>query len=69
MLGGAFTDLGHHRYLVTILWSDPAAHQRYASQDVPRLRARAALDNDNDVHTMTGHRLVLEPAWSVLPDA
>ncbi len=62
-----FIDLGHHRYLVTTLWSDPAAHQRYASQDVPRLRARAALDDD--LRTMAGHSLVLETAWRVLPDA
>ena len=41
--------------------------ERYASQDVPRLRKRDALHDD--LRTMAGHGLVLEPAWRVLPDA
>jgi len=64
MLGGVFTQLAACRYLVTTLWSDAAAHQRYASEDVPRLRDLAAADDD--LTSLVEHVLLLEPRWKVI---
>ncbi|WP_031073105.1 DUF4937 domain-containing protein [Streptomyces sp. NRRL WC-3742] len=63
MLAGVVTHLEPHRYLVTTLWSDPTAHQRYTTHHLPALLSRATLQND--LHSMTGHVLPLEPAWHV----
>jgi Domain of unknown function (DUF4937 len=64
MLGGVFTQLAEERYLVTTWWSDPAAHQRYASEDVPGLRELAGAEDD--LTSLVGHVLLLEPRWRVL---
>lgn len=66
MLAGCCTKLEQHRYLVTTFWSDPHAHQRYTKEDVPSLQSRANVEDD--LHTMAGHVLPLEPVWRVLPD-
>ncbi|MEV7024289.1 DUF4937 domain-containing protein [Kitasatospora sp. NPDC093558] len=66
MLAGTVTRLADDRYLVTTLWTDADAHQRYADRDVTALRARA--DVVADVHTLAGLALPLEPEWQVLPD-
>ncbi|WP_380285917.1 DUF4937 domain-containing protein [Kitasatospora purpeofusca] len=65
MLGGVVTRLDPHRYLVTTLWSGPAAHRRYAAERLPALREHAA--TGDDLRALTGHLLPLEPAWAVLP--
>ncbi|GGX87456.1 hypothetical protein [Streptomyces hiroshimensis] len=65
MLAGAVTRLGTHRYLVTTLWSGCAAHERYAARHLPSLHSRAAVGDD--LRSVTGHVLPLEPAWRVLP--
>lgn len=64
MLGGVFAQVCPRRYLVTTLWSDVAAHQRYAREDVIRLREQAGADHD--ITALKGHVLVLEPQWKVL---
>lgn len=64
MLGGVFTQLGPDRYLVTTWWSDVAAHERYVSENVIRLREQAGADDD--ITSLSGHVLVLEPRWKVL---
>ncbi|MFF2119612.1 DUF4937 domain-containing protein [Kitasatospora sp. NPDC058184] len=65
MLGGAVTRLAPDRYLVTTLWTTPAAHHAYTTDHLPALLPRAAVPTD--VHTLTGHLLPLEPSWLVLP--
>ncbi|WP_316528685.1 DUF4937 domain-containing protein [Kitasatospora brasiliensis] len=65
MLGGAVTRLAADRYLVTTLWTTPAAHHAYTARHLPALLARAAVPTD--VHTLTGGLLSLEPSWLVLP--
>ncbi|MFB7472964.1 DUF4937 domain-containing protein [Kitasatospora sp. NPDC056184] len=65
MLGGVVTRLAPRRYLVTTLWSDPAAHRRYAAERLPALRERAAIEDD--LRTLDGRPVPLEPAWTVLP--
>ncbi|MFF2659428.1 DUF4937 domain-containing protein [Kitasatospora sp. NPDC058032] len=65
MLGGVVTRLDPQRYLVTTLWSGAAAHERYAAEHLPALHERAAVADD--LQALTGHRLALEPAWTVLP--
>ncbi|MFF2956067.1 DUF4937 domain-containing protein [Kitasatospora sp. NPDC057965] len=65
MLGGVVTRLDPQRYLVTTLWSGAAAHERYAAEQLPALRERAAVTDD--LQALTGHLLPLEPAWTVLP--
>lgn len=64
MLGGVFTQLAEDRYLVTTWWSDAAAHQRYAAEDVPGLRKQAAADGD--LTSLVGHVLPLDSRWKVL---
>ncbi|MFI6154321.1 DUF4937 domain-containing protein [Kitasatospora sp. NPDC051170] len=63
MLTGVVTRLEPHRYLVTTLWSTPAAHQHYTTHHLPTLLSRATLQQDVD--SMTGHTLPLEPTWRV----
>ncbi|MFE4519683.1 DUF4937 domain-containing protein [Kitasatospora sp. NPDC056783] len=65
MLGGAVTRLAADRYLVTSLWTTPAAHHAYTTHHLPALLPRAAVPTD--VHTLTGQLLPLEPSWLVLP--
>ncbi|MFF7452967.1 DUF4937 domain-containing protein [Kitasatospora sp. NPDC008115] len=65
MLGGVVTRLEAERCLVTTLWSGPAAHRRYAEEQLPALRERAA--TEEDLCGLTGRSLALEPAWTVLP--
>ncbi|MFE5587786.1 DUF4937 domain-containing protein [Kitasatospora sp. NPDC056531] len=65
MLAGTVTRLAADRYLVTTLWTSPAAHAAYTADALPALRARA--DVPADVRTLTGHALPLEPSWRVLP--
>ncbi len=65
MLAGVVTRVEDHRYLVTTLWSDFAAHQRYTARHLPALRSRAT--PEGDLQTMTGHVLPLEAAWGVFP--
>lgn len=65
MLGGLFSRLGEHRYLVTTWWSSAGAHDRYAKEDVPALR-RAAGAGD-DLASLRGYGVALEPGWLVLP--
>jgi quinol monooxygenase YgiN len=65
MLGGVVTQLEERRFLVASCWVDHGAHQQYATQRMPALRARAGLGGD--VQSMTGHVLPLEGAWRVLP--
>ncbi|MFE2148810.1 DUF4937 domain-containing protein [Streptomyces lavendulae] len=65
MLAGTVTRLGDRRFLVTTLWSGPEAHERYVSGHLSALRARAGLQED--LHSLTGHLIPLQPGWRVLP--
>lgn len=65
MLGGLFSRLGEHRYLVTTWWSSAGAHDRYAREDVPALRRAAGAEDD--LASLRGYGVVLEPGWLVLP--
>ncbi|BAJ26319.1 MULTISPECIES: DUF4937 domain-containing protein [Kitasatospora] len=65
MLAGVVVRLGEDRHLVATLWSDPAAHRRYADRHLPALRARAV--PEDDLRSVSGGALPLEPAWRVLP--
>ncbi|MFE6872387.1 DUF4937 domain-containing protein [Kitasatospora sp. NPDC057692] len=65
MLGGVVIRLDPQRYLVTTLWSGPAAHRRYAVERLPALLERAAIEDD--LGSLTGHLVPLEPDWTVLP--
>lgn len=65
MLGGLFSRLGEYRYLVTTWWSSIDAHDRYASEDVPALRRAAGAGDDLD--SLRGYGVLLEPGWLVLP--
>ncbi|MGW4379402.1 DUF4937 domain-containing protein [Kitasatospora sp. NPDC004531] len=65
MLAGTVARLEADRYLVATLWSDTAAHRRYAARHLPALLARAAVGSD--LRSITGHLLPLEPGWRVLP--
>ena len=65
MLGGLFSRVAEHRYLVTTWWSSAGAHERYAARIVPALR-RAAEAGD-DLASLRGYRVALEPGWLVLP--
>ncbi|MEV6978757.1 hypothetical protein [Kitasatospora sp. NPDC093806] len=53
------------RYLVTTLWTDAAAHARYAAGHLPALRERAGVGAD--IESPSGGLLPLEPTWRVLP--
>ncbi|MFF2041204.1 DUF4937 domain-containing protein [Kitasatospora sp. NPDC058170] len=66
MLAGVVTQLARHRYLVTTLWTDPAAHRNYVDHHLPGLIPRAGLGGD--LQSMAGHVLSLEAAWRVLPE-
>ncbi len=63
MLGGTVTRLASDRYLVTTLWTTPAAHRAYTTRHLPALLPRAAVPAD--VRTLTGHLVPLEPSWLV----
>lgn len=65
MLGGLFSRISEQRYLVTTWWSSAGAHDRYAEEDVPGLR-RAAGAGD-DLASLRGYGVELEPGWLVLP--
>lgn len=65
MLGGLFSRLGDHRYLVTTWWSSADLHDRYAREQVPVLRRTAAAGDD--LAALRGYGVALEPAWLVLP--
>ncbi|MEV7601872.1 DUF4937 domain-containing protein [Kitasatospora sp. NPDC089797] len=65
LLTGSVARLGPTRYLVTTLWTDPAAHTAYTADTLPALRARANVPAD--VAALTGHALPLHPDWRVLP--
>ncbi|MFB0632138.1 DUF4937 domain-containing protein [Streptomyces sp. AB3(2024)] len=55
------------------LWSDAGSYRRFMEErhdrvfvgHLPALRARAGLRED--LHSMTGHLIPLEPDWRVLP--
>lgn len=64
MLAGTVTRLDAARYLVTTLWTGPDAHQHYAEAHLPALHARAQVPDD--VRSITGNVLALEPSWRVL---
>lgn len=64
MLGGCFTALGDARWLVATAWADEEAHARYATRDLPALRARAAVDED--VADLVGRRVRLVDDWRVV---
>ncbi|MGK4585766.1 DUF4937 domain-containing protein [Kitasatospora sp. HPMI-4] len=66
MLAGAAVRLGQGRCLIATLWSGQAAHRRYVARHLPELRARAALADD--LRSMTGHVVALEPAWRARPE-
>jgi hypothetical protein len=67
MLGGLFSRLGEYRYLVTTWWSSAGAHDRYAREDVPALRRAAGAADD--VASLRGYGVALEPGWLVLPSS
>jgi heme-degrading monooxygenase HmoA len=64
VLGGVLARPAARRYLVATFWPDVETHRRYA-EDVPRVRAQAAVDLD--IASMSGHVLALEPTWRVFP--
>ncbi len=67
--GGLFSGVegADDRFLVTTLWADAAAHDRYRRDVLPTLteRARPA----DQLHSLSGHVVQLEPQWTVLPHA
>jgi quinol monooxygenase YgiN len=67
MLGGIFTVSATDptRFLVLTGWANAAAHAAYAKDRVPALRALATLDED--VLTLEGRRVAVEPSWLVSP--
>ncbi|MFD6873784.1 MULTISPECIES: DUF4937 domain-containing protein [unclassified Streptomyces] len=67
MRAGVVTRLAPDRYLVTTLWSDLAAHDRYRTAHFPVLRARAGLSDH--LRSMTGHLIPLERDWCVVATA
>lgn len=62
VLGGVLVRPAARHYLVATFWPDVETHREYAEQ-VPGLRAQAAADDD--IASMSGHVLELEPAWRV----
>jgi len=64
VLGGVFAVPGEHRYLVATWWPDLEAYDRYARDDVPRLRQRA--DAAADLRRLSGYVIMLEPTWQVV---
>ncbi|MBI4674990.1 MAG: YdbC family protein [Chloroflexi bacterium] len=67
MLGGAFSRVraATPRYLVTSIWRDVAAHERYATIQAPILRQQA--DVEQDVQELRGYVVSLIPEWAVIP--
>ncbi len=65
MLGGMFTQLGDHRYLVTTGWRDAESHRRYVAERFPRLRERAGAAAD--LSAIRGHEVALMRSWLVAP--
>jgi heme-degrading monooxygenase HmoA len=65
MLGGMFTQLGDHRYLVTTGWRDAESHRRYVAERLPRLRERAGAAAD--LSAIRGHEVALMRSWLVAP--
>lgn len=69
MLSGQFWQETRRRspadnaYLVTSLWPDEATHSAYLHEAFPDLSARA--QPQQDLEQIRGHRVALEPAWSV----
>ena len=63
---GMFAALGSGRCLVATLWSEPAAHRRYAIEDVLGLRERPGAEAD--LVDLAGYVLPLEPRWRVVGD-
>ncbi len=53
------------RFLVSTLWASAAAHDDYARTIMPQLRERA--DVDQDLLSIAGWRVELEPSWRVAP--
>lgn len=66
MFGGTFlracADENH--FFVITAWQDEELHQMYADHHLPSLRQRAA--PDDDLVSMSGRRVVLEPNWTVV---
>ncbi|MFF3014610.1 DUF4937 domain-containing protein [Streptomyces sp. NPDC057939] len=67
MRAGVVTRLAPDRYLVTTLWSDLTAHDRYRTAHFPALRARAR--PSDQLRSMTGHLIPLERDWCVVAAA
>lgn len=66
MMGGQFSvKFDENRYLVTTLWDTEGNHTEYANQKIPLLRKKA--DVSNDLETIIGRIIKLEPSWLVLP--
>jgi hypothetical protein len=63
MLGGVFSQLGEHRYLVTTGWRDHASHEGYRRDRLPALSKRAA--PTNDLRRLQGYVVHLSDAWTV----
>ena len=67
MLGGLFTQLDDHRYLVTTGWRDAESHRRYVVERLPRLRELAGAAAD--LSAIRGHEVALTRSWRVTGDA
>jgi quinol monooxygenase YgiN len=67
MLGGVFAVSARDpsSFLVVSAWRDEDSYATYAREQVPELRARAAVEHD--VVTLRGRRVLLEPTWRVAP--
>jgi hypothetical protein len=64
MLGGVFADRDDDEFLVVTRWRSAADHERYLADRFPGLRERAAAADD--LATVTGDVVDLDPAWTVL---
>jgi heme-degrading monooxygenase HmoA len=67
MLGGLFTQLDDHRYLVTTGWRDAESHRRYVAERFPRLRELAGAAGD--LSAIRGHEVALTRSWRVTGEA
>ncbi len=67
MRGGFFSvsQEDPRRFLVVTGWDAAAAHDAYAKERVPELRAAASVDDD--LESLRGHRVLCEPSWRVHP--
>ncbi len=65
-LGGLFSQsvTSPSRYLVTTFWRDAESHAAYVRDRVPSLREASAVDED--IVSLEGRVVQLEPAWSVM---